>query len=106
MRVSDTNVNENAQNTFLGDRYKRRFRPMVREGCPVCPQSCLSVKLVYCGQTVEWIKMPLGMDVVLDGDPAPPHRKDHSSPSTFRPISIVAKRSPISVTAELLQKSA
>ena len=38
---------------------------------------------VYCGQTVAWIKMPLGRevevgpgDVVLDGDPAPP--KGHS----------------------------
>ena len=33
---------------------------------------------VYCGQTAEWIKMPLGMevgldpgDIVLDGDLAP-----------------------------------
>jgi len=39
---------------------------------------CLSVTLVYCDQTVGWIKMKLGMDVgrspghiVLDGDPAP-----------------------------------
>ena len=38
---------------------------------------CLFVALVYCGQTVRWIKMPLGADVglgtghiVLDGDPA------------------------------------
>jgi len=38
----------------------------------------LSVTLVYCGQTVGWIKMPLGTEVglcpcdtVLDGDPAP-----------------------------------
>jgi len=38
--------------------------------------------LVYCGQSVGWIKMKLGMRVglgpghiVLDGDPAPlPHR--------------------------------
>jgi len=37
---------------------------------------CL-VMLVYCGQTVRWSKMPLGMEVdlgpgyiVLDGDPA------------------------------------
>ena len=58
-------------------------------------------------QTVGWIKMLLGTEVgigpdhiVLDGKPAP--RKGHSSPPpTFRPISIVAKRSPIS-TAELL----
>jgi len=35
--------------------------------------------LVYCGQTVGWIKMKLGIQVglgpghiVLDGDPAPP----------------------------------
>ena len=45
----------------------------------VGPLSCLSVTLVYCGQTVGWIKMPLGTQVglgpghiVLDGDPAPP----------------------------------
>jgi len=41
--------------------------------------SVLSVTLVYCGQTVGWIKMKLGMEVglipshnVLDGDPAAP----------------------------------
>jgi len=41
--------------------------------------SCLSVTLVYCGQTVGWIKMKLVMQVglgpghiVLDGDPALP----------------------------------
>ena len=51
---------------------------------------------VYCGQTAEWIKMPLGTkvglgsgDIVLDGDPAPP-RKGHTA--NFRPMSIVAKR--------------
>jgi len=44
----------------------------------VCLSVCLSVTLVYCGQTVGWIKMPLGAevglgpgDIVLDGDPAP-----------------------------------
>ena len=49
--------------------------------------SCLSVTLVYCGQTVGHIKMTLGMQVglgpghtVLDRDPAPPHGKWHSSP--------------------------
>jgi len=45
---------------------------------------CLSVTLVYCGQTVERIKMKLGMQVglgpghiVLGGDPAPPPLKGH-----------------------------
>jgi len=63
---------------------------------------------VCCGQTAGWIKMPLGTEVglgpghvVLDGDPVPLHRKGHSTPN-FLPMSIVAKRSPISATAELL----
>jgi len=47
---------------------------------------CLSVTLVYCAQTVGWIKMKLGMevglgpgDIVLDGGPAPP-QKGHTHP--------------------------
>ena len=65
------------------------------------------------GQTVEWIKMPLGKEVGLgpghtvlhgdplrSGDPAPPP-PTAASPH-FRPVPIVAKRSPISATAELL----
>jgi len=56
---------------------------MLRDRCPVCPV-CLSVTLKYCGQTVGWIKMPLGTevgpgDILLDGDLAAP-RKGHSSP--------------------------
>jgi len=60
---------------------------------------------VCCGQTVVWIKMPLGREVglgpshiVLDGDPSPPRKRGITS--NFRPMSIVAKRSPISTTAE------
>jgi len=30
--------------------------------------SVLSVTLVYCGQTAEWIKMPLGTEVGLGPD--------------------------------------
>ena len=44
--------------------------------------SCLSVTVVYCGQTAVWIKMKLGIQVglgprhiVLDGDPVPPPQK-------------------------------
>ena len=44
--------------------------------------SVLSVTLVYCGQTVGWIKMKLGTEVglspghsVLDGEPAAPPKK-------------------------------
>ena len=60
---------------------------IMRVRCPVCLHLSvlwLSVTLVYCGQTVGWIKMKLGMEVglgpshiVLDGDPAPPPRKGH-----------------------------
>jgi len=66
------------------------------------------VMLVYCGQTAGWIKMPLGMvvglgqgDIVLDGDPTLPAERGTDAP-TFRPMSIVAKRSPISGSAEHL----
>jgi len=67
----------------------------------------LYVTLVYCGQMVAWIRRPLGTKVVpsrtvLDGDQAPPNGERHSCPSTFLPMSIVAKRSPILATAELL----
>jgi len=51
---------------------------------------------VYCGQTVGWIKMPLGMEVglgsghiVLDGNPAPPKRRTAHP----RPISAAVMKS-------------
>ena len=81
---------------------------MLSDHCPVCRalSVCLSVTFVYCGQTVGWIKMPLGKEVGLDpghivlgGDPVRT-RRPHSSPSPLK--SIVAKRSPISTTADLL----
>jgi len=61
---------------------------------PVCLCArlfCLSVTLVYCGQTVGWIKMNLGVKVgldpshiVLDGEPAqPPPQKGGTAPSQF-----------------------
>ena len=127
--------------------------PMLSDRCLVLSVICMSVTLVYCGQTVGWIKMRLGMEVslgprhiVLDGDSAPPKgaqqpqfsthvycgqtagwikmplgmevgfgsgdieldghppspRKGAQQPPTFRPMSIVAKRSPVSATVELL----
>jgi len=85
----------------------KTVRPMLSDHLSV-----LSVTLVYCGQTVGWIKMKLGMqvaevglgpghiakmplgmavglspgDFVLDGEPAPLRAPN------FRPTSIVAKR--------------
>ena len=62
---------------------------------------------VYCGQMAGWIKIPLGTEVglgpgyiVLDGDPGPLPKGAH--PPNFRPMSIVAKRLPISATGEHL----
>jgi len=59
---------------------------MLNDHCLSVCRVCL-VTLVYCGQTVGWIKMPLGMEVglcpdhiVLDGDPAPPPQKKRDSP--------------------------
>ena len=74
----------------------------------VCP--VLSVTLVYCGQMVGWIKMPLGTkvglgpgNIVLDADSAPPLPR--AQPPNFWHMSIVAKWSPISATAEHLLSS-
>jgi len=57
---------------------------------PLSVLSCLSVA-VYCGQTVVWIKMPLGTEmgldpshIVLDGDSALPTERGRAAPS-FRP---------------------
>ena len=55
--------------------------------------------LVYCGQTVGWIEMKLGMEVglspcdfVLDGDPVTFTRGGWAEPPNFRPMFIAAKR--------------
>jgi len=63
---------------------------------------------VCCGQTAGWTKMPLGREVglctgliVLYGNPAPPQKRSTAAPS-FWPISILAKRLPISAAAEHL----
>jgi len=92
--------------------FGRSLLVMVRQRSTVCYETILlfvlSVTLVYYGQTVGRIKMPLRMEIslgsgatVLDRGPAPP-RKGAQQPPTFRSMSIVAKRSPISATAALL----
>jgi len=75
--------------------------------CATVLLSCMSVTLVYCSQTVEWIKMLLSTevglspgDIVLDVDQLP-HERGTAAPS-FRSVSIVAKWSPVSAVAELL----
>jgi len=80
--------------------------------CPVCDVGTLWPQFsahICCGQTAGWIKMALGMEVglgpghiVLDGDQLSATESGTAVSSTFRHMSIVAKRSPISATAELL----
>jgi len=61
---------------------------------PLSCLSCVSVTLAYCGQTVGWIKIPLGTEVgvgpghiVLDGDTAPPTERGTTAslPPLFGP---------------------
>jgi len=66
-----------AMRSYWANRlFVKRFALCYR--CVVCLSVCLFVTLVYCGQTVRWLKMKLGMEVglspghVLDGDPASP----------------------------------
>jgi len=73
---------------------------MLSDRCPVlsvCLSVCLFVTLVYCGQTVGWIKIPFRRevvvgpgDIVLDGDPT--HPRKAAQPPNIRPMSVVAKR--------------
>ena len=80
----------------------KTVRHMLSDRCPAL--ACLSVTLVYRGQTVGRIKMKLGVQVglghiVLDGDPAPPRR---GTAPNFLPMSVADKRSSISATAKLM----
>ena len=66
---------------------------------------------VCCSQTAGWIKLPLGVDVglgpgviVLGRDPAAIPPKGAQQPPTLRPMSVVAKRSPISATDTINSK--
>jgi len=80
--------------SIFGQPFVKRFalcyQTVVCLSCPVC------LTFVYCGQTVGWIQMKLGMQVglgpgyiVLDGDPAPPLQR--GTAPNFRHISVMAK---------------
>ena len=78
---------------------------MLWDRCPVC----LSVALVYSGQTVGWIKVPFGTavgfgpgDIVLDAEPALAAERGTAAPPPplFGPL--CCGRSPMSATAEIL----
>jgi len=77
---------------------------MLSDRCPAwmtvmsCLSVCLSMTLVYCGQTVRWVKMKLGTEVelgpghiVLDRHPVPTKRGNFKFPN-FRPMSVMVKR--------------
>jgi len=58
----------------------------------------MSVTFVYCGQTVGWIKVKLGIQVglgpghiVLDGELGTQLPSPRGTAPNFRPISVVAK---------------
>jgi len=70
-------------NSVFGQPFVKRFalcyKPLsVLSVCLFC-----LVTLVYCGQTVGWVRMPFGIE--LDCDPAP----QRGTAPNFRPISIV-----------------
>jgi len=89
----------------LGLFFGRPLQVMVRiNACAVSVfLNVLSVTLLYCGQTVRWIKMPLAMeiglspgDIVLDGDPAPHKGAQQPPPSLFgRLLSPASPQGPI-----------
>ena len=78
---------------LFGRPFVKRFALCYRTVfCPV-PSVCLSVTLLYCGQTVGWIKLKLDKEIglgyshiLLDRD-----QKRGTAPN-FQPMSVVAKR--------------
>ena len=81
---------------------------MLADRCLSVLSVSLSATLVYCGQTVGCIKMPLGTevglgpgDIVIDLDPATPARKGAQQPPLLAHV-YSGQRSPISATDELL----
>jgi len=66
----------------------KTVRPLLSDCCPVCDRETL----VHCGQTVERIKVKLGVRVclspdhiVLDGDPSPPPQRGTALLPIFGP---------------------
>ena len=59
-------------NCSFGATVCKTVRLMLSDRCPVLSVclSCLSVTLIYCGQTVGWIKMKLSTEVGLGPAPA------------------------------------
>ena len=54
----------------FGRPLQATVRPMLRDRCLSCLSVCLSVTVVYCGQTVGWIKMPLSTEVPVGLSPS------------------------------------
>jgi len=80
-----TDGRQHIANVNVNSRSLKTVRPMLSVRLSVClSYMCrvLSVTLVYCNQTVGWIKMKhdvqLGLGpghIVLDGDPPPPPKR-------------------------------
>jgi len=84
--------------TVLGRTVCKTLRPIPTDRCLSASCPVLSVTLVYCGQTVEWIKMKLGTQVgfgpghiVTWGPRFLSPKGVQRPPPNFRPISVVAK---------------
>ena len=82
-------------------------RQILLNGTTAPPAPTKKFGHVCCDQTAGWIKMPLRREVglspghiILDENPPPPPQR--GTASNFRSMSIVAKWSPISATAEHL----
>jgi len=93
-QVTSAEILWSLEMSFLGDRYTTNASPYATGplSCLSC-LSCVSVTMVYCGQTVGWIKMPLGTKVwprprrhcVRWGPSSPKERETEAPPPLFGP---------------------
>jgi len=82
------------QFSHFGRPFIKRFALCYRT---VARPDCLSVTLVYCGQTVGWIKMPIGTEVWASAKATlcyigPSFPRQRGRDPNFQPMSVVAKQ--------------
>jgi len=73
-----------------------------KNGAPPIFGPCLLCPNGWMDQDATGVRLQGPGHIVLDGDPTLPRKNGHSSSPTVRPMSIMAKRSPISVRQQLL----
>ena len=91
---ADVFVTCSVVNTITGWPLQVTVRPMLWERCPLCLLT-LFITIIYCGQTVGWIKDGVQVgnvpsNVLGEDSASPPHGKRQCSGREFRELLLLA----------------